>query len=298
MNVEHALLRLGRTTSDAVLEALHAIVGQGAVESGPIVIVPENDVPLARLALPAVAADVSYVDGVTGGNILALPVAGARRLADAMTGGEGAGDDGLPLSEAELAAVGEAVNQVMSVAAAATSAFLGQGVEIAPARMAALASARDAEEACHPAPCMVSASFDLFGVPCTLVQLVPHTFVVRITRALDEIPEQHEGEPLSHALRDIPVRLWAELGRARMPMGRFVALPSGDVVELDREAEEPIDLYVDGMHFGVGRLLVTDEGGLAIRIETLAATFGVSGHESSRGPGAAEKAALRQRRTG
>jgi flagellar motor switch protein FliN/FliY len=277
VNVEQALLRLGRTTSEAVVEALHALLGEGVVESGPIAIVPEDEVPLGRLPLPAVAADVSYVDGVTGGNVIALPLAGARLLAAAIIGGQGAGDDVRPLAQAELAAVGEAVNRIMSVAAMATSAFLGQEVEIAPARTAALASARDAEEACRPAPYMVSASFRLFGVPCTLVQLVPHAFVVRVTRALDEITEQHEGDPLGHALRDIPVRLWAELGRARMPMARFVALPSGEVVELDREAEDPIDLYVDGMHLGTGRLLVTEEGGLAIRIEALAGDLGDPG---------------------
>ena len=54
-----------------------------------------------------------------------------------------------------------------------------------------------------------------------------------------------------------------------MPSGRIVALPSGAVVELDREVEAPIDLYADGMRFATGRLLVTDDGGLAVRIESV-----------------------------
>ena len=33
--------------------------------------------------------------------------------------------------------------------------------------------------------------------------------------------------------------------------------------------DEPIDLYADGMRFATGRLLVTEDGGLAVRIETL-----------------------------
>jgi hypothetical protein len=52
-----------------------------------------------------------------------------------------------------------------------------------------------------------------------------------------------------------------------MPSGRVVTLPGGAVVELDREVDAPIDLYVDGMHFAMGRLLVTDDGALAVRIE-------------------------------
>ena len=63
------------------------------------------------------------------------------------------------------------------------------------------------------------------------------------------------------------VRVWAELGRTRMPSGRVVALPAGAVVELDREVDAPIDLYADGMRFATGRLLVTEDGGLAVRIE-------------------------------
>jgi flagellar motor switch protein FliN/FliY len=100
------------------------------------------------------------------------------------------------------------------------------------------------------------------------VQLVPNAFIVRMTRALDEITETfHEGAPLAGALRDVAVRVWAELGRTRMSSGRVVELPGGAVVELDREVDEPIDLYADGMRFATGRLLVTEDGGLAVRIE-------------------------------
>jgi flagellar motor switch protein FliN/FliY len=61
--------------------------------------------------------------------------------------------------------------------------------------------------------------------------------------------------------------VWAELGRTQMSSGRVVALPGGAVVELDREVDAPIDVYADGMRFATGRLVVTEDGGLAIRIE-------------------------------
>jgi hypothetical protein len=44
--------------------------------------------------------------------------------------------------------------------------------------------------------------------------------------------------PLGAALHDIDVRVWAELGRTRMPTGQVVGLPGGAIVELDREAED------------------------------------------------------------
>jgi hypothetical protein len=61
--------------------------------------------------------------------------------------------------------------------------------------------------------------------------------------------------------------VWAELGRARMPAGTSLDLPTGSVVELDREVEDPVDLYVDGLHFATGRLRVAEDGSLQLEVE-------------------------------
>jgi flagellar motor switch protein FliN/FliY len=69
------------------------------------------------------------------------------------------------------------------------------------------------------------------------------------------------------SLSGIPVRVWAELGRARMPSAQIVGLPTGAVVELDKQADDAIDLYVNGTHFATGRLVVVDGTDWAVRIE-------------------------------
>jgi flagellar motor switch protein FliN/FliY len=46
-----------------------------------------------------------------------------------------------------------------------------------------------------------------------------------------------------------------------------VGLPSGAIVELDRQADDPIDLYVNGTLFATGRLVVVDDTDWAVRIE-------------------------------
>jgi flagellar motor switch protein FliN/FliY len=66
----------------------------------------------------------------------------------------------------------------------------------------------------------------------------------------------------------VTVRLWAELGRAKMPVGRAVALGEGTIVDLDRKADAPVDVYVNGTHFGTGRLLLVDEE-WALQLETV-----------------------------
>jgi flagellar motor switch protein FliN/FliY len=87
--------------------------------------------------------------------------------------------------------------------------------------------------------------------------------------------EQGAG-PLEETLRNIPVRVWVELGRAAMPAGRLAGLPPGEVVELDRDVDDPVELYVDGMRFATGRLVVSDDDGapLALQIESIVAPAG------------------------
>jgi flagellar motor switch protein FliN/FliY len=220
VNAEQALLRLGASTSEAVQGVLQMFSPDG-VAPGSVRVVPPDQSPFGDATFPAIAADVSYVDGVTGGNVMVIGLEGARRLAAAMMGMDPMSvEAGGELSELEFSAVGEAMNQMMSAAAMATSKVLD-------------------------------------------------AFIVRMTRALDEMTESHDDAPLGDALRDISVRVWAELGRMRMPSGRIVALPAGAVVELDRAVEAPIDLYADGMRFASGRLMITDDGSLAVRIESV-----------------------------
>ena len=71
------------------------------------------------------------------------------------------------------------------------------------------------------------------------------------------------------SLAGIPVRVWAELGRASMPTAEVVGLPYGAVVELDRSPDEPIDLFVNGRRFATGRLVVVDGNDWAVRIESV-----------------------------
>ncbi len=67
----------------------------------------------------------------------------------------------------------------------------------------------------------------------------------------------------------VSVRVWAELGRATLPLGRTLELPSGAVVELDQPAEAPIELFVNGLCFAHGTLQVTAGGDWAVQIDAL-----------------------------
>jgi flagellar motor switch protein FliN len=231
-----------------------------------------------------VATAVSYTEGATGGNVFILAFDGARKLAAAMMGMEEPEDPDAPeLSELELSAVAEAANQMMASAAGATSTVLETEVEIGPPETKSFATVEEADDAYPKTQHAIRVSFSVCGEPCRLVQFVPNAFVVRMTRALDEmatvVPEAEQAAPVAGqaaprhpSLAGIPVRVWAELGRTRMPSADFVGLPPGAVVELDHQADDEIDIYVNGTRFATGRLMVVDGTDWAVRIETVLPT--------------------------
>jgi hypothetical protein len=53
-----------------------------------------------------------------------------------------------------------------------------------------------------------------------------------------------------------------------MPAAFVVGMPGGAIIELDCEPDEPADLFVNGHHYGTGRLVLVD-GEWALRVETL-----------------------------
>jgi flagellar motor switch protein FliM len=67
----------------------------------------------------------------------------------------------------------------------------------------------------------------------------------------------------------VPVRVWAELGRAHMPLGHALELPPGAVVELDQGAQAPIELFAEGLAFAHGTLAVGDGGEWAVQVQAL-----------------------------
>lgn len=275
-----ALEQLGESTAEAVAGVLQTLA-PGGVERGSVTVAGADADPLAGIRAPAVVASVSYVDGVTGGNLFVVSAGGARRLAAAMMGlEEPAGDPDAELSELDLSAVSEAANQMMAAAASATSKVLGEEVEIGVPQTRLLQTMDGAESLYERTPHQAHVSFSVFGEPCRLVQLVPNAFVVRMGRAFGEqagalLEADHRGEPSADGfggdvLRQVGLRVWAELGRAHMPVGRAVGLASGSVVELDRSVDDPVDLFVNGRRFASGRLLLADDGEWAVQIDEIA----------------------------
>ena len=60
-------------------------------------------------------------------------------------------------------------------------------------------------------------------------------------------------------LNDVGLELTVEVGRTRMTLGQALALGPGSVITLDRLADQPVDLLVNGTPVARGEVVVIDD---------------------------------------
>ena len=72
-------------------------------------------------------------------------------------------------------------------------------------------------------------------------------------------------------LLDSPMSVSVCLGNARPAVRELLEMGPGSVLRLDRQVGEPIDLYLRGIRFATGHLVVVDDH-LGVRIHEILAT--------------------------
>ncbi len=75
---------------------------------------------------------------------------------------------------------------------------------------------------------------------------------------LDSRPAPASGRNIE-LLLDVPLQVTVELGRTRMRIRDVLSLGLGAVIELERAAGEPVDLYVNDQLFARGEVVVIEE---------------------------------------
>ena len=77
----------------------------------------------------------------------------------------------------------------------------------------------------------------------------------------DELAEQaSSGEEVDlDVILDVPVTLALEVGRTNMTIRDLLRLNQGSVVELDRPADEPMDVLVNGTLVAHAEIVVVDD---------------------------------------
>jgi flagellar motor switch protein FliN/FliY len=68
------------------------------------------------------------------------------------------------------------------------------------------------------------------------------------------------------ALQDVEMKVEVVLGRARLRLQELLDIRTGQVIELDRTRNSPVEVLVNGTLFARGEIVVIDETHLGVRI--------------------------------
>lgn len=222
---------------------------------------------------PGLAFVATYAGGAAGAGAMVLTQAGVQKLAGVLMGGSA--DDpatAAPLTDLQSSAVEEAMGRLLGAVAGAIGGALG--CEVAAGAVQVLPTGAEGVgaglvETEHAAV----TALEVCGQPARFVQLVPAAVVARAGEAAGAGAGAGAGrrgsarQELTRSLRTTTVRVSAEVGRTRLPVESIVGVPAGTVIELDREADEPVDIYVNGRRYATGRLVLTDTAEWAVRVE-------------------------------
>jgi flagellar motor switch protein FliN/FliY len=75
----------------------------------------------------------------------------------------------------------------------------------------------------------------------------------------DDAPAEAKSDINMDVILDVPVTLSMEVGRTRVPIRNLLQLNQGSVVELERVAGEPLDVFVNGTLIAHGEVVVVNE---------------------------------------
>ena len=75
----------------------------------------------------------------------------------------------------------------------------------------------------------------------------------------DDSELMNRGAADLEAVFDVPVKVSAVLGRARMEVGELLKLGPGTVLELDRKVGEAIDIYVNNRLVARGEVVLVED---------------------------------------
>ncbi|MET3824924.1 flagellar motor switch protein FliN/FliY [Sphingomonas sp. PvP055] len=74
----------------------------------------------------------------------------------------------------------------------------------------------------------------------------------------DSTAKADEGPASLEAVYDVPVKVQAVLGRARIAIGELMQLKAGAVIELDRRVGEPVDIFVNNRLIARGEVVMIE----------------------------------------
>ncbi len=326
-DIEKDLLgEIGNISMGSASTALYQLVNQQVNITTPVVSITTLRDIKKEFEYPNIILDVEYTEGIVGRNILIMKVADAGVIANLMMGGDG-NVQSSELSEIEISAVQEAMNQMIGSSATSMATMFARIVNISPPNSKiwseiseTISDTLDEDEQ------IVRVKFNItIGtlVDSEIMQILPietakkivsimmgeekveepvaqvnnhkveektisYESQAEVQREPERAPQRevkavevHEakfgqltpsriGEPHKNIdlILDVPLNISVVLGRTKKSVKDILNLSTGSLIELDKLAEEPVEILVNGKKIAYGEVVVVDEN-FGVRITNI-----------------------------
>lgn len=266
--------------------------------------------------VPKVVADIEFKQGLSGNNLLMMDEMDASIIANLMMGGDGKVEES-ELTELELSAVGEAMNQMIGSASTAMATMLGKQIDILPPNVELWDLKEDLKSKAintNQSICKIAFDLNVEGlIESEIMQIFPIETVKEVSKIMmaDTAQEVELEEPVEKAVEepvvsqvapeapkekvtvqkpildtltppaeerkaprnldlimDVPLEFSVVLGKSRKTIKEVLSFGNGSVIELNKLADEPLEIFVNGKLIAEGEVVVINEN-FGIRITNI-----------------------------
>lgn len=327
-DVEKDLLgEIGNISMGSASTALYQLINKNVNITTPRVNVTTLKNIKENFDYPNIILEVEYTSGIIGRNILIMPTKDAAVIANLMMGGTGevSTDE---LSEIEISAVQEAMNQMIGSAATSMATMFAREVNISPPHSKIWKNlGENISDKISEQEAIVEVCFDLTIeglLQSNMMQILPIDTAKKIVSIMmgeenssseeskmesnnnlvkeenenktkvdmeykEEVREKIHEKPIEiyeasfnqlkqgptgeahkniDLILDVPLEVSVVLGRTKKSIKDILNLSTGSLIELDRLAEEPVEILVNGKKIAYGEVVVIDEN-FGVRITNI-----------------------------
>lgn len=329
-NTEKDILgEVGNISMSTSATTLSTLLNRKVDITTPRVNVTTFDQVVENFKMPYVILQVQFEDGLHGTNVLMMSIKDASIISNLMMGQDGSTYNEESLSDLELSAVSEAMNQMIGSASTAVSTMLGRRVDIDPPSTQVGKQNEKVEVKGLPGDAKLACIVFNMNIESLVDSEIMQLYALETAREItslmmgsigngeaqetepepepqmappsqpaiapepQEIPASQPPQPQQPQVQvqtpqfvplndsakhvqarnidlilDVPLEMSAILGRTQKSIEEVLALEPGSIVELNKYAEEPLDIYVNGKLIAQGEVVVLDEK-FGIRINNI-----------------------------
>ena len=339
---------IGNISMGSASTALYQLINQQVNITTPVVSVTTLKDIKEGFETPNIVLDIEYIAGIVGRNILIIKTEDGAVISNLMMGGDGKVQGTEELSELEISAVSEAMNQMIGSAATSMATMFGRKVDISPPTAKVVTDETTPISNSIPEDeLIVKVSFKMtIGdlVDSNIMQIFPietaknivaimtgedtgeqvQTPIVEAPSSEPSAPilnKEIETQPVNVApkeqqynmsnvqyqqpqyqqpqqqyqqpvevhqasfeplipqnsvppiknidlIMDVPLDISVVLGRTKKSIQDILNLGTGSLIELQKLAEEPVEILVNGKQIALGEVVVVDEN-FGVRITNI-----------------------------